>query len=896
MCISVFSYKNETPCIIARCTPADKKLSPRVHTVVQPAAVANRSCEGYEFRASGESTDIGVTVSGSVSWDVAENLDWLYVDSAASFTGSGTVKLRATANSSINPRSGVIRLAGRDFQVSQRGRPFDVSCETTSFDTYSDAGYISIDTDGDIDWTIESDSDWVNFDDGSRFYDGYGSQDIIFYVDEYLGDGLARTATLTVGNEKIYITQSAYAVSISPTAAKVSGNAGAGEISVSASSEEVWHALVVLGAKDWIETVTFGPWDPVKKKGTINYTYKANDSGVARRCTISINGEQYDLEQAARVIVNIDATTVGHGTVDGAGAQSQGERVSLTAIPDAGYEFAYWIDPTGARKEQNPLTVTADVAKQVTAHFTPLTPEILSCTSGTNGVELVWTNLAWAAEYRIYRAPTSEIPSDPLMTIPSGGDCTWLDETGELEKPYWYWVEAVGAEDEDPTVTLSELPKGGRRVKAIVISPILYENLKGATHTNPSTYQEETTYVFTTPSGVDGYTFAGWSPASISETLTGPLTVTATWTPNNYTLMYNANGGSGTMSNTACTYDRNATIAANGFTRTGYEFLGWSTSATGDVEYLANASVFNLTPNQGAVIELFAVWEKEEPTSCAAPQVTPGDGAVFIDGSASVTLACETEGAIIYYSTNGATPKQTEANRYCGAFVITDTTTVKAVAVYLRADGVKLTSAYVTAVITKKTVTLADAVGAPGLTFTTGGDAAWKIVTDATAKVDGMCVQTGTIGDEQTTWIETTITGAGTFTFWWKSDCEDDPDGSTWDHLAYSIDGVEQGRIDGQTAWAQVSVALDEGTHTIRWTYVKEALDPAKGAVIDLDAANPSLTTAPTKVGLLYTLHEGTTLGGMRPGAAKVGDGASWTPAITVKGGKSGFYTIGVSK
>ena len=77
---------------------------------------------------------------------------------------------------------------------------------------------------------------------------------------------------------------------------------------------------------------------------------------------------------------------------------------------------------------------------------------------------------------------------------------------------------------------------------------------------------------------------------------------------------------------------------------------------------------------------------------------------------------------------------------------------------------------------------------------------------------------------------------------------------------------------------------------------MKEALDPAKGALIELDAANPSLTTAPTKVGLLYTLHEGTTLDGMRPGAAKVGDGAPSTPTITVKGGKSGFYLIGVSK
>ena len=58
----------------------------------------------------------------------------------------------------------------------------------------------------------------------------------------------------------------------------------------------------------------------------------------------------------------------------------------------------------------------------------------------------------------------------------------------------------------------------------------------------------------------------------------------------------------------------------------------------------------------------------------------------------------------------------------------------------------------------------------------------------------------------------------------------------------------------------------------------------------------PSITTAPTRAGLTYTFSEGTTLDGMTQKATKTGDGTSWTPTITVKGGTSGFYSIGVTK
>ena len=76
----------------------------------------------------------------------------------------------------------------------------------------------------------------------------------------------------------------------------------------------------------------------------------------------------------------------------------------------------------------------------------------------------------------------------------------------------------------------------------------------------------------------------------------------------------------------------------------------------------------------------------------------------------------------------------------------------------------------------------------------------------------------------------------------------------------------------------------------------KEVLDTKKGAVIQLTPQTPSLCTPETRPGLTYTLREGTTLQNMVDGDSKVGDGKPWIPNITIKGGRSGFYTIKVAK
>jgi len=120
----------------------------------------------------------------------------------------------------------------------------------------------------------------------------------------------------------------------------------------------------------------------------------------------------------------------------------------------------------------------------------------------------------------------------------------------------------------------------------------------------------------------DGYSFSGWAystsgnvkyedEASVKNLTTGTNVVNlyAKWSANKYQIKYNANGGTGTMSNSTHTYDKVASLNTNTFKKDGYVFEGWSASSNGDVVYLDNQNVKNLTTGIDT-ITLYAVWRK----------------------------------------------------------------------------------------------------------------------------------------------------------------------------------------------------------------------------------------------------------------------------------------------
>lgn len=88
------------------------------------------------------------------------------------------------------------------------------------------------------------------------------------------------------------------------------------------------------------------------------------------------------------------------------------------------------------------------------------------------------------------------------------------------------------------------------------------------------------------------------------------LCLYANWQPNEYQIVYHANGGDGTMGNTDATYDGDpVTLTKNIFTKKGNLFAGWATSPTGDVVYSdMQGGLKNLTDEHEGKVNLYAVW------------------------------------------------------------------------------------------------------------------------------------------------------------------------------------------------------------------------------------------------------------------------------------------------
>ena len=115
----------------------------------------------------------------------------------------------------------------------------------------------------------------------------------------------------------------------------------------------------------------------------------------------------------------------------------------------------------------------------------------------------------------------------------------------------------------------------------------------------------------------EGYDFEGWyedpsfpgEPIESTEGSEGDKEYYAKWKAHTYTVVYNSNGGSGTMANSTFTYDTAAALRNNTFTKTGYTFAGWATSATGGVIYTNGQFVKNLTSINGGTVTLYAKWK-----------------------------------------------------------------------------------------------------------------------------------------------------------------------------------------------------------------------------------------------------------------------------------------------
>ena len=143
-------------------------------------------------------------------------------------------------------------------------------------------------------------------------------------------------------------------------------------------------------------------------------------------------------------------------------------------------------------------------------------------------------------------------------------------------------------------------------------------------------------------------------------------------------------------------------------------------------------------------------------------------------------------------------------------------------------------------VCSARAVSLSDCLNAPNLNWSTGGQSPWLAQTIQSH--DGVdAAQSGSISDNQESWVETQLTGPGILIFWWKVSSE-----TSFDFLEFSLNSELQTRITGDIDWQQGFFPIPAGNYTARWRYVKDSSssDGLDAAWLDQVSFQPTFSLA----------------------------------------------------
>ena len=117
-------------------------------------------------------------------------------------------------------------------------------------------------------------------------------------------------------------------------------------------------------------------------------------------------------------------------------------------------------------------------------------------------------------------------------------------------------------------------------------------------------------------------------------------------------LVFDANGGSGSMATQSFDSGVAKALAANGFTKAGYVFAGWNTAADGSGTAYGDGQEVGFSPaGDGDLLTLYAQWK--EPVAAQDNMVTIGQTEfTYNGGEQKPALSVEYEGAALTEGTD----------------------------------------------------------------------------------------------------------------------------------------------------------------------------------------------------------------------------------------------------
>lgn len=306
----------------------------------------------------------------------------------------------------------------------------------------------------------------------------------------------------------------------------------------------------------------------------------------------------------------------GISAVTGAGSKTGGASVTIGATVAAGYTWKNWTSGTSTTQVSDKQSYTFNMPKANTTYKANATANKYTVTFNANG-------------------GNTPSPATKSVTYASTyGDLATCTRTG-YDFAGWYTAASGGTQITSTTtvsITSAQTLYAHWTVKSYTLTLNKGTGIDSVSGAGSKNYGSTVTISATV---LPGYTWKNWTTGTSTTVFTSDQTYSFTMpasaktykanaTANTYYVKYNANGGSGSMSNSTHTYNTESNLSPNAFTRPGYKFIGWSTSSTAtSATYTDQQGVKTLTTTSKGTVNLYAIWQ---PTSEMYIAVKQADG------------------------------------------------------------------------------------------------------------------------------------------------------------------------------------------------------------------------------------------------------------------------------
>ena len=334
----------------------------------------------------------------------------------------------------------------------------------------------------------------------------------------------------------------------------------------------------------------FGSWSGANAADVIN------TSGVY---TIVMNGNKTVQANFTQITYTLTANNDGHGTVTlnpAGGTYASGTTVTLTPVPNSGYQFGSWSGANAANiiNTSGVYTIVMNGNKTVQANFTQITYTLTAGNDGHGTVTLNPTGGTYASGTTITLTPN-----------PSTG--------------YFFgsWSGANAANIINTSGVYTIVMNGNKTVQAnftqITYTLTAGNDGHGTVTLNPTggTYASGTTITLT-PNPSTGYFFGSWSGANAANiintsgvytiVMNGNKTVQANFTQITYTLAANNDGhGTVTLNPTGGVYASGTTVTLTPVPNSGYQFGSWSGANAANI--INTSGVYTIVMNGNKTVQ-----------------------------------------------------------------------------------------------------------------------------------------------------------------------------------------------------------------------------------------------------------------------------------------------------